>query len=1063
MAPVCLCSQCGASIAAEGPVAGLCPRCLLNLRVDGETAPDNLECIPDDETYAGPYRLLRLLGEGGMGMVYLAEQAEPIHRTVALKLIKLGMDTPAVIARFDSERQALATMDHPNIAQIYDAGATRRGRPYFVMEYVPGVPITAFCQHHQLDVRGRLELFLEVANGAQHAHEKGIIHRDLKPSNVLVTVQDGRAVPKIIDFGLAKATQKHLTGGTFFTETGILVGTPEYMSPEQAAMSGERVDTRTDIYSLGVLLYELLVGVQPFDSEELRKAGYSEILRVIREDDPPAPSVRANSLRNAALARQLRGDLDWIAMKAIEKDPARRYASASELAADIGRHLRDEPVLAGPLTTFYRLGKFVRKNRIKVAAALAVVVCLMAGLGVSTSLYLRAERQRVEAERQRTLAERQSYAGNLAAAELYLRTEAATAARQRLMLCPVGLRGWEWRHVWYKSDPNLITLRAQGRFLRHPYRHPYAPTFAFSVDGATFYWGTTETVETWLASTYSAVPAHSGFGEILAISRNAARLVAGAAEETNILRVFDLASSMLVSEFRTHSSEVRCADFSLDGGRIASVSRDGTLLIWDARSGSILAGMRGDCPLVFSDDGTRIATGSGNQTMELKDAHGARLASLTGHVGLIYSAAFSRDGSRVVSASADGTARVWNAQTGLPVVTLSHQEEVRDAAFSPDGTRIATVGAEADVRIWEAATGKPVATLPNAYGNSVAFTPDGNRILAGSEDGAVRVWDMVHFDGNVWKRTEKRVVSIAAGPRGARIAAGFADGTLEMWDAVSGKTMASWRGHEAGVHSVAFSPDGRRMASGSDDRTARVWDAASGAPLTAFEGHQGAVLAVAFSPDGLRIATGSEDGTARIWLATPASEIARVTVGEPVSSVAFSPDGGAILTGSGDPARFAAQDPTVRSWNAASGAHLMTFNAISDFAGRRAAALLKGVLPPSIPVAFSPDGRRVVAAFSMYEQIRVLSASSGRILATLQCNPGLSSFAISPDGTRIVAGSSRGTLQIWDAITYEPLLNLPAIEPVEALAFSLDGNRLLSLSSAGIRAWDSRPPYSLVR
>jgi serine/threonine protein kinase len=290
-----------------------------------------------------------------MGLVYLAEQAEPIHRTVALKLIKLGMDTPAVIARFDAERQALAMMDHQNVAQIYDAGATRRGRPYFVMEYVPGVPITAFCQRNRLDIRGRLELFLQVANGVQHAHEKGVIHRDLKPSNVLVTVQDGRAVPKIIDFGLAKATQKHLTEGTFFTETGILVGTPKYMSPEQAAMSGDRVDTRTDIYSLGVLLYELLVGGQPFDFEALRETGYSEILRVIREDDPP--------------------------MKALEKDPARRYASASEFAADIGRHFRDEPVLAGPLTTFYRLGKFVRKNKIKVAAALAVMVCLMAGLG----------------------------------------------------------------------------------------------------------------------------------------------------------------------------------------------------------------------------------------------------------------------------------------------------------------------------------------------------------------------------------------------------------------------------------------------------------------------------------------------------------------------------------------------------------------------------------------------------------------------------------------------------------------------------------------------------------
>jgi WD40 repeat protein/serine/threonine protein kinase len=851
--PRSLCSECGTSVGTEGPGAGLCPQCLLILGLDARTAPEDHECIADGEPYAGPYRLLKLLGEGGMGLVYLAEQTEPIHRTVALKLIKLGMDTPAVIARFDSERQALAMMDHPNVAQIYDGGATWRGRPYFVMEYVPGVPIGTFLQNHRLNTRERLELFVQVANGVQHAHEKGIIHRDLKPSNVLVTVQDGRAVPKIIDFGLAKATRKHFAGETFFTETGILAGTPEYMSPEQTAMSDALVDTRTDIYSLGVLLYELLVGVRPFDSAALREAGYYEILRAIREDDPPMPSARADSLGNAALARQLRGDLDCIAMKALEKDPARRYASASELAADIGRHLRDEPVIAAPWTALYRLRKFVRKNRIKVGAALAVVVCLLAGLGVSTNLYLDANRQRAETERQRILAERQSYAGNLAAAELYLRTEGSLAARSRLLLCPPGLRDWEWRHLWYKSDPNLVTLQAQGRFLRYPYRHPSAPTFAFGADG--IYWSTTETVEVWEASTFSAVATHSGFGEVLAMSRDASRIVAGPAPETNVLRVFDLPSGRLVSELRAHSSEVRCAAFSFDGGRIASVSANGALRVWDAGSGAILAGMSGKCPLAFSPDGARLLAGSDDRTMELKDAKGASLASLAGHAGEIYSAAFSRDGSRVVSASADGTARVWNVQTGRPVVTLSHREEVRDAAFSPNGTRVATLGAEMGVHIWEAATGRAVATLPNPYGNSVAFTPDGNRIVAGSETRVVRVWDMVHYEGNLWKRTEKRLMSMAANARGSQVAAAFADGTIALWDAMSGKTLAAWRGHNAMTRSVAFSPDGSTIVSGSDDRTARLWEAASGAPIAAFDGHQGAVLAVAFSPDGTRIAT----------------------------------------------------------------------------------------------------------------------------------------------------------------------------------------------------------------
>ncbi|MBI4905108.1 MAG: serine/threonine protein kinase [Acidobacteria bacterium] len=1061
--PACSCSQCGASLVDEGPAGGLCPRCLLDPHVDGKPAPANGECVPGDEPYAGPYRLLRLLGEGGMGLVYLAEQSEPIHRTVALKLIKLGMDTPAVISRFDSERQALAMMDHPNIAQIYDAGATPRGRPYFVMEYVPGIPVTSFCRQNDVDLRGRLELFLQVAAGVQHAHEKGILHRDIKPSNVLVMVQDGRAVPKIIDFGLAKATGKHFTEGTFFTEAGILVGTPEYMSPEQAAMGAERMDTRADIYSLGVLLYELLAGARPFDFEELREGGYVEMLRMIRDVDPPAASLRACALGNPALARQLRGDLDWITMKAIEKDPARRYASASELAADVRRHLHDEPVIAGPLTAGYRLLKFVRKNRIKVAAALVVVACLIGGLGVSTGLYLRAERQRSEAERQRLLTERQSYASNLAASELLLRTGAATAARQRLTVCPAGLRGWEWRHLWYKSDPALVTLAAQGRFLRHPGRHPHASTFAFSRDGTKLYWNTTETVEVWPASTLASA-AHGGVEEILAMSRDGAKVVAGSRAETNVLRVIDVTSGRVSTEFRAHSCEVRCAAFTFGGERIASVSQDGALWVWDAATGARLATMRGNCPLAFRADGAIMAAGADDRTMELKDARGVRLASLVGHGGLIYSVAFSRDGSRVVSASADGTARIWNARTGLPVAILRHNEEVRDAAFSPDGTRIATLGAETEVRIWDSA-GRPVATLPVSFGNSVAFTPDGNRVLAGSEDRSVRVWDLVQYSGTIWKRAERLMISMAAGAGGdrgggERIAAGFADGTIEVWDAAGGKTLAQWRGHQAGTRSVAFSPDGTRIVSGSDDRTARLWDAASGAEMAAFEGHRGAILAVAFSSDGLRIATASEDGSARIWSTAPAGEIVRMVVGEAVSSVAFSPDGASIVTGSGDPARPDVANPAVRSWNTATGAARMRFDAF-EFTGRRAAASLKGVSSAAMPVAFSPDGLRVLAAFRLDEAIRVFSASSGNILATLSSTPGLSSFAISPDGTRIVAASSRGMVQVWDAVSNEPLLSLPAGEPVETVAFSLGGDRLLALSRAGVRAWDSRSPHRI--
>ncbi len=299
------------------------------------------------------YRLLEQVGSGGMGEVYRAEQVAPIERTVALKVIKRGMDTREVIARFEAERQALALMDHPNIAKVFAAGSTPEGRPYFVMEYVRGVPITTYADKHKLSTQERLELFIPLCDGVQHAHQKSIIHRDLKPSNVLVTIQDDRAVPKIIDFGVAKATSRKLTEKTMYTALGELIGTPEYMSPEQAEMTGEDIDTRTDVYSLGVVLYELLVGGLPFEPAELRGRGFEGIVRTIREQDPPRPSTKLGTLGAQATAvaqarrtapdklrSQLRGDLDWITMRALEKDRTRRYGSAAELAADVGRHLR---------------------------------------------------------------------------------------------------------------------------------------------------------------------------------------------------------------------------------------------------------------------------------------------------------------------------------------------------------------------------------------------------------------------------------------------------------------------------------------------------------------------------------------------------------------------------------------------------------------------------------------------------------------------------------------------------------------------------------------------------
>jgi serine/threonine protein kinase/Flp pilus assembly protein TadD len=380
-------------------------------------------------TVIGRYKILQQIGEGGCGVVYMAEQSEPVRRRVALKVIKLGMDTKSVIARFEAERQALAMMDHPNIAKVLDAGATDAGRPYFVMELVRGVRMTDYCDEAKLSTRERLDLFIQVCQAVQHAHQKGIIHRDLKPSNILVTINDGVPVPKVIDFGIAKATSgQQLTDKTLFTAFEQFIGTPAYMSPEQAVMTSLDIDTRSDIYALGVLLYELLTGKTPFDPKELLQSGFDEMRRTIREIEPARPSTRLSTMLEAdltsvALRRHLeapklihllRGDLDWIVMKALEKDRTRRFETANAMAMDIQRYLSNEPVNARPPSNLYRFQKLVRRNKTTFAAVGAVAAALVLGLGVSLYLLQRA----IAAEKKQAALRRQAEAGLAAEAEM---------------------------------------------------------------------------------------------------------------------------------------------------------------------------------------------------------------------------------------------------------------------------------------------------------------------------------------------------------------------------------------------------------------------------------------------------------------------------------------------------------------------------------------------------------------------------------------------------------------------------------------------------------------------
>src|ERR1017187_6447629 len=705
------CPECGGPLMA-GSQEGMCARCLLAAALR-QPATAALAGLPEAGEWVGSLRVLRLLGEGGMAMVYLAGQEQPIARQVALKIIKLGMATRAVLARFESEQQALALMDHPNIAHVYEAGSGANGRPYFVMEYVPGIPITEYCDHHRLDTGRRLALFLQVANAVQHAHQKGVIHRDLKPSNILVMQRDGEAVPKIIDFGLVKATEKSFTEETLFTEAGGLIGTPEYMSPEQASRDGRGVDTRTDIYSLGVLLYELLVGAVPFDSKALRSAGYDEIRRIIREEDPPAPTTRLLALGPKAagiascratdagrLRKEVRGDLEWITMKALEKECARRYPSASEMAADIQRHLRDEPVTAGPAGAAYRLRKFVSKNAPAVGAAAVIFLLLALGLGVSSALYMKANRQRATAQRE-------SYVANIAAASSAIEHSDPADAGGRIRMLDRSLRGWEWRYLNAQLDSSVLALWGRG------YTNN-CPTFAFSGGGTV--WSSGENVTFWPAGSHLRSGVYGGFGEILALSRDGGRIVARPYRDHKILRILNPVLRDSIVTLNANDSGVECAAFSPDDTRILSGLSDGRVLLWSVAGKITAQAQAGSAPVTvvgFSPDATRLVSGSKDGMLHIWDANGLRLlTALRGHSGEVASAAFSPDGRTLASASADRTIRFWDLGAARQTANIPQGKgQVKCVTFSPDGKYLVYGAGGSSVRVLAADSGKTIATL----------------------------------------------------------------------------------------------------------------------------------------------------------------------------------------------------------------------------------------------------------------------------------------------------------------------------------------------------------------
>jgi WD40 repeat protein len=861
----------------------------------------------------GRYKLLQQIGEGGCGVVYMAEQEEPVRRRVALKIIKLGMDTKSVVARFEAERQALALMDHPNIAKVFDGGATETGRPFFVMELVRGTRITEYCDQHNLSTQQRLELFIQVCQAIQHAHQKGIIHRDIKPSNIQVTANDGVPVPKVIDFGIAKATEQRLTDKTVFTAFEQFIGTPAYMSPEQAEMTSLDIDTRTDIYSLGVLLYELLTGNTPFDSQKLLASGVNKIRKIIRETEPPKPSTRRHT-EPPKLLHGVRGDLDWIVMKCLEKDRARRYESANGLAADIQRHLKCEPVIARPPSRWYEFQKTVRRHKFGFASAAAIIVVLALGVVVSTVQAMRATRAernqeslRRQAEQTRQEAEARAYASDMAFASQSADSGGslgnAAKALSYWQVHATHLRGWEWYYLYGLVHRDRLTIRSDnGGF--------YA--VAWSPDGGRLASACSDhSVRLWSALTGHEIMKLSGHGdEVTAVVWSPDGKQLASASKDGTVRIWNADTGGEVATLRVHANEVRRVVWSPDGRKLASGGVNQPIQLWDAATATLIRALpsRGQSHHIvgmsWNKDGTRLASadslaGLSSAVTVWDTADGKELFTIgPGHM---VSVAWSPDDKWLAMGGAGSCGLVFDVTSRSNTLVMCHGGHVMAVAWSPNGARIAT-GSRGDgsVKIWDAKTGQELQSFRGHQGSarSLSWHPDGSRVASAGMDGTIKVWDVNRRDQfRTILRQSGQGLSVAWHPDGTQLGISGGDGSVRIWDSKRAEELAVFTGHTNGVWKVVWNPMGTRLASCSHDGVIKLWDPKTGAEVWSVRGHPVEVRALAWSPDGRRLASVSgSDGDVKVWDAGSGRLLASFSKDRGAFALDWSPDGTQLAT-----------------------------------------------------------------------------------------------------------------------------------------------------------------------
>jgi WD40 repeat protein/serine/threonine protein kinase len=1088
---------------SEGVLADPAPAANRTMKIEFAELPD--ETIGQK---IGRYKILEKIGEGGCGVVYVAEQTEPVRRRVALKVIKLGMDTKQVVARFEAERQALAMMDHPNIAKVLDAGTTDTGRPYFIMELVRGIRITEYCDQNKLATRERLELFIKICQAIQHAHQKGIIHRDIKPSNILVTLHDGVPVPKVIDFGIAKATEGRLTDATVYTQLHQFVGTPAYMSPEQAEMSGLDIDTRSDIYSLGVLLYELLTGKTPFDAKELMSLGIDGMRKTIREKEPVRPSTKVATLQGEELSTtatrhaveapklvsQLRGDLDWIVMKCLEKDRTRRYETANGLAVDIKRHLNNETVVARPPSSTYRFHKLVRRNKLAFAAAGAVVGALFFGIVATTWQAIRAtharkealaaqanesiqrekaeanERQAIDAEARETKLRKQAQADELSArqrayaSDMNVAQEALAGSnlgravelleRQRPLQGQQDLRGWEWRYLWQQTRSDaLFTL------CRKPTE---IGAVTVSADG----------------SLLAAGMVHKG--GISVYDLNSHREIANLSSDKGVSHaVFSRTGSLLA--FAADQA------FSSDNYR-------STVRLWNAATRKIVAELplENCAGLGISQDGKTLVTSTYMGQISLWRI--PEMTQLTNYpceqVGEWAGTGFAvaSDFSLAAYGAKGGLLRVIDLRSGKELWSVvAAKDRLTALAFSPDGKTLASAAgfSESDIRLWDVATGAeaiPPLTGHKSWVGSLVFSADGKKLFSCSADQTIRVWDLAGRKClDVLRGHHLEVWRLALSQNEKTLFSGSKDGEVCAWDVSvthPHREVITWPGN---IINWQFAPDSRSILTVDTAGQVVRWSGA---------GFQDKVLLLTvpkdlnhfrnycFNPDCLSLAVGSTNGTVAIWDLLHCKLQREIKLGQGfVTPAGFLAGAHHLICGLDEENRMSEWDldlnreiqrwPEVPSmsgfclspdeqlavaieWEGGGVARNITTHSDTNLP----LAVLEGGQP-----AFSPNGRHFAVASSL-GFLRVFETSNWQEEATLHgYSKSVTSAAFSPDNQRLATGTgdSDNAVKLWDVDSWQDVFKLAGEGSIFFVtSFSPDGNSIGTVSFDGfLHVWQA--------